>query len=237
MRVKATAYLTGALLSMAAGVYIGVRWASRPQRVTASFHKLFHKLGDATYQNTRWMGVQAQKCPLDLFVFQEILYETRPDVLVEAGTFKGGSAFFYASIFDLMKHGRVITIDIEDRKEKPRHERITYLLGSSTSGEIVNRVKSLIGPGERVMVVLDSDHHKPHVSKELELYSKLVSPGCYLIVEDTHFNGHPILPKWGPGPWEAVREFLRSDGSFAAEPAREKYLLTFNPGGWLRRMR
>lgn len=228
--------LAGAL-GLAAGFWIASYRSARPARVTAAFHRLYHKQGKSTYQSTYWLGVHAQKCPLDMWSFQEILYETKPDVLVEMGTYKGGSAYFFASIFDLLKHGRVVTVDIEDFQGKPQHERITYLLGSSTSAEIVAKVRSSIAPGERVMVVLDSDHRRDHVLNELRLYSGLVSPGCYLIVEDTHFNGRPILPKFGPGPTEAVEEFLRSNAAFVQDRTRERFLLTFNPGGYLKRVR
>jgi len=222
---------------LALGAWAGARWMSRAEAVKASFHTLYHKRGESTYQSTYWLGVHTQQSPLDMWVFQEILYETRPDVLVETGTFKGGSAYFFASLFDLMKRGRVITIDIEEHKNRPQHERITYLLGSSTSPEILRKVRSLIAPGQRVMVVLDSDHRKAHVAQELKVYSELVTVGCYLVVEDTHFNGHPILPKYGPGPMEAVREFLRSNPQFYPDRSREKFFMTFNPEGYLRRSR
>jgi cephalosporin hydroxylase len=227
--------LLAAVAGFTAGGAITSLWLSRPDEVTAAFHRLYHARGDRTYNNTYWLGVPVQKCPLDLWVFQEILFETRPDVLVETGTYKGGSAYFFASMFDLMGRGRVITIDIQDQPDKPRHPRIEYLLGSSTSPETVRQVRERIRPGERVMVVLDSDHKMAHVLEELRLYSGLVTPGNYLVVEDTHFNGHPILPRYGPGPMEAVEEFLRTAGGFEADREREKFGLTFNPRGYLRR--
>ena len=85
------------------------------------------------------------------------------------------------------------------------------------------------------MVVLDSDHHRDHVLAELRTYSALVTPGSYLIVEDTNINGHPVRPEFGPGPMEAVDEFLRESPDFAIDPEREKFFLTFNPRGFLRR--
>ncbi len=235
MRILAIAI--AGLAGTLAGFGIATHRARQPEQVKAAFHLLFHKYGDSTYQNTRWLGVRAQKCPLDMWVFQEIIYETRPDVLVEMGTFKGGSALYFASLFDLLGHGRVVTVDIEDQPEKPRHPRITYLLGSSTSDEISRRVRESIRPGEKVMVVLDSDHHRDHVLRELKMYSGLVSPGLYLVVEDTHFNGHPILPKWGPGPMEAVSAFLEDHRDFAVDRSREKFLMTFNPSGYLKKVR
>ena len=187
--------------------------------------------------NSRWLGVPIEKGPFDTWVYQEIICETKPDVLIEAGTFKGGSALYFASIFDLMKRGRVLTIDIKQFPDRPQNERITYLLGSSTSDAIFQQVKNSIHPGEKVMVSLDSNHHKDHVLKELKLYSGLVTPGNYLVVEDTDLNGHPVLPLFGPGPMEAVEEFLKNNSDFIQDRSREKYGVTLFPGGWLKRVR
>lgn len=227
--------LAGVVLGAGAGVWATSRYLKEPGRVAAAFHILFHKRAAETFNNTYWRGTNIQKCPFDMWVYQEILHETKPDVLVEAGTFKGGSAYYFASLFDLMGKGRIITIDIEAQPNLPVHPRITYLVGSSTSDEILQKVKSLIKPGETVMVSLDSDHHAPHVLKELQLYSPLVTSGQYLVVEDTHFNGHPILARFGPGPFEAVEEFLGSQPPFAVDRSREKFMLSFNTGGYLRR--
>jgi len=225
------------LVCLAAGAFAESWWRTRPRQVIDAYHVWYHRKGEETYNNTQWMGVEVQKSPLDMWVMQEILHEVKPDVLVEAGTYMGGSAFYFASLFDLMGHGRIVTVDIEDHPGKPQHPRITYLTGSSTSDEILARIKAAIQPGEKVLVDLDSDHRKPHVLKELQLYSPLVTPGSYLIVEDTHFNGHPILPKFGPGPGEAVAEFLPSHPEFLPDLSREKFGMTFNPGGYLRRAR
>jgi cephalosporin hydroxylase len=211
--------------------------ATSSRRIVDDFHELYYEsLGD-TWNNTYWHGVRTLKSPLDLWIFQEIIYETKPDVIVEAGTFNGGSALFMASVLDAIGKGRVITIDIEDFPNKPRHDRITYLIGSSTADRIVGKVKSLIGEGETVMVVLDSDHHAQHVLNELRIYGEMVTPGKYLIAEDTNVNGHPVSPDFGPGPWEAVQTFLKDNDGFAVDAKREKFLLTFNPGGYLIRIR
>ncbi len=185
--------------------------------------------------NTRWLGVRALKNPMDMWVYQDILYETKPDVLVEAGTAFGGSAYYFASMFDLLGKGRVVTIDILPEPSRPKHPRITYLLGSSTSEETLRQVRDGIRPGERVMVVLDSDHHAEHVRRELEDYSPLVCQGCYLVVEDTNINGNPVLPDYGPGPNEAVHDFLKSHKDFAQDFSREYLGVTYFPGGWLKR--
>lgn len=224
-----------ALLGAAAGAWATTRFMRQPERVAAAFHTLFHKRAVTTFNNTYWRGVSVQKSPLDMWIYQEILNETRPDVLVEAGTYKGGSSYYFASLFDMIGKGRIITVDIEAQPNLPVHPRITYLAGSSTSATILDKIRSLIRPGESVMVSLDSDHHKPHVLKELQLYSGLVSKGQYLVVEDTHFNGHPILPNFGPGPMEAVEEFLVSAPAFSSDRSREKFMMSFNTAGYLRR--
>jgi cephalosporin hydroxylase len=231
--------LAAALIAGAAGfAFGGVSFAARPAlaTVTRLFHQHYYDAKDTTWSNTTWLGVPAQKTPQDMWVYQEIIHETRPDVLLETGTADGGSAYYFATIFDLERRGRVITVDIADSPMRPKHDRITYVLGSSTAPEIIGKVKSLISPGERVMVSLDSDHRQKHVAEELKLYSELVTPGCYLVVEDTNINGHPVAPEFGPGPMEALRDFLKLDSRYGSDHSREKFGVTFFPEGWLRRV-
>lgn len=205
--------------------------------ITNRFHVLFYNDKHTQYgwRNASWLGVRALKNPLDLWVYQEILWELRPDVILECGTFQGGTALFLASICDQLQHGRVISIDIQPSEGLPSHPRIDYLSGSSTSPEVFAQVEAQIQPAEQVMVILDSDHRKMHVCEELRLYSRLVSPGQYLVVEDTNINGHPVHGRHGPGPKEAVDEFLKNDPAFEVDYSREKFLLSFNPGGFLKR--
>lgn len=205
--------------------------------MNAAFHVQFHRDGARTYNNTFFLGVPVQKCPFDLWVMQEIIHQVRPDVIVETGTYRGGSSYYYAHLLDFVGRGRVYTIDIEDYPGKPKHPRVHFLLGSSTEPAVFSRVQSEIKPGESVLVFLDSDHRKDHVLRELNLYHQLVTPGSYIIVEDTHFNGRPILPKHGPGPWEAVDEFLARHPEFEPDRSREKYGMSFNPRGYLKRLR
>ncbi|KPL24799.1 MAG: cephalosporin hydroxylase, partial [Phycisphaerae bacterium SM1_79] len=97
-----------------------------------------------TWVDTTFLGTKVEKCPLDLWIYQEIIHEIRPEIIVECGTFLGGGALYLASICDLLNHGQVVTIDILDRKDKPQHSRIEYLLGSSTSPEIVEKVRARV---------------------------------------------------------------------------------------------
>jgi cephalosporin hydroxylase len=203
--------------------------------VREAFHRLYYYSG--VWEQTFWLGVATQKCPLDLWIYQEILSEQRPDLIVETGTCRGGSALFLASICDLLRHGRVLTIDVERRADRPRHRRIRYLGGSSTDPAVVARVRAAARKAKRVLVILDSDHRKAHVLDELRAYAPLVSVGSYVIVEDTNINGHPVLPQFGPGPMEAARAFLARDRRFVVDRRREKLLLSFFPRGWLRRVR
>jgi cephalosporin hydroxylase len=103
-----------------------------------------------------------QKCPLDLWIYQELLTEIRPDLIIETGTFHGGSALFFASVCDLLSHGRVVTIDTTVVDGRPMHPRIRYLHGSSTAPAIIETVRSSIAADERVLVMLDSAHEAPN---------------------------------------------------------------------------
>jgi cephalosporin hydroxylase len=201
------------------------------------FHIHYYKNNVWAEGNTTWLGVPTLKCPLDLWILQEILYETRPDWIIECGTNQGGSSLFLASVCDLMDHGKVITIDIADYNIQKTHPRIRYLIGSSTSDEIIKEVKRTITKEDSVMVILDSDHSKNHVLKELEMYHSFVTKGNYLIVEDTNINGHPVLPEFGDGPMEALEEFLSTNDEFIIDQSREKFFLTFNPKGFLKKIK
>ncbi len=209
---------------------------SDEQSVVTEFHRLYYdaRLFNMTWRNTWFMGHAVQKCPLDLWLYQEIIHKVRPDVIIETGTFVGGSALYLASLCDLLNTGRIVTIDIEDRR-RPSHERITYVNGSSVAADVVARVEAEVRTASTVMVILDSDHSRDHVLKELEAYSPFVTKGSYLIVEDTNLNGHPVLPEHGPGPMEAVETFLAAHPDFAHDTVMDKFYLTFNPRGYLKR--
>ena len=142
-------------------------------------------------------------------------------------------ALFLASLFDLLGRGRVVSIDIEERTDRPTHERIESLHGSSVASEIVAQVREEAQGARSVMVVLDSDHRRKHVREELRLYGPLVTPGAYLIVEDTNLNGHPVYPDFGRRA--ELWQLLAHTSDFVVDREREKLLLTFNPGGYLRR--
>jgi cephalosporin hydroxylase/ADP-heptose:LPS heptosyltransferase len=208
------------------------------REIIRQFHEHYYYTGYAfggTWKQTYWMGFFCWKCPLDLWIYQEILHQVRPEVIVEVGTAGGGTALFLADMCDIIGRGRVITIDIQDVVNPPLHPRISYLKGDSTSPEMLRQVRAGIGKNDPVLVILDSDHTMSHVLKELRAYSEMVTPGSYLIVEDTNINGHPVLPDFGPGPMEAVEAFLAENAEFAVDESREKFLLTQNPRGYLKK--
>ena len=142
-----------------------------------------------------------------------------------------------ASICDLVQRGRVVTIDILQHEGRPVHDRITYMAGSSTAPETVSKVEAMVRDVERVMVLLDSAHEKEHVLEELKIYSRFVTKGNYLIVEDTNLNGPPVASHFGPGPREAVEEFLATRADFVVDETKDKYFMSFNPRGNLLRVR
>ena len=188
------------------------------------------------WTETTWLGAQALKNPLDLWIYQEIMVETRPELIVETGTYRGGSAFYLASICDLLGAGEVLSVDVEPlRDDYPAHPRITYLGGrSSTDPEVVAEVRAR-GAGKRTLVVLDSDHSQAHVEAELAAYAEIVPVGCYLIVEDSNIG--QIRKDLLPGPLEAIESFVAGTDEFEIDRAREKFLITQNPSGYLRRVR
>lgn len=201
------------------------------------FHIKFYHSKQSTWMNTHWMGQHIQKNPMDLWSYQELIWETKPDLIIECGTNRGGSALFFANLLDLIGGGRIITIDTVKYPGTRQHPRIEYINLSSTSPECLDLVKSKLRSNDRVMVILDSDHSERHVTRELELYPDLVTKGQYLIVEDTNVNGHPVFRSHGPGPMEALEKFLRTDSRFEVDEHRERFMLTFFPKGWLRRVR
>lgn len=211
--------------------------ASVAERSIATlFHRMYYGKPERTWQNTRWLGTKIMKVPTDLWIYQELIHSGRPDLIVETGTFSGASAHYLGTLCDIVGNGRVITIDIEHYGEPPEHPRVTHLLGSSISDEITARVREEAGAAETVMVILDSDHTRDHVLAELDTYAPLVTAGSYLIVEDTNVNGHPARPRFGPGPMEAIDDWLPRHPEFEVDPECEKFFMTFNPRGYLRRI-
>jgi len=202
--------------------------------------ELFHQLWyygeppkEGTWNYLTWLGHKVWKCPFDLWIYQELIYHVRPDTIIETGTGAGGTALYLASICDIAGKGQIITVDIEPDSNKPYHPKIEYLFGSSIDRYILDRIRRRANG--KVMVFLDSDHNKDHVLQEMEIYGQMVTPGSYMIVEDTNINGNPVLPEWGDGPSEAIREYLAIHDDFEVDDIEQKMNLSFNPGGYLKK--
>lgn len=206
------------------------------------FNKLYYDGGVSGTLN--WRGAPMIKNPCDLWMMLELLQSVKPAVLVETGTHHGASALYFSEITKLLGSPvKVITVDINPKWHfDPEKFGITSIVGYSTNQSVLENVRHEVNavlahtPGP-VLVSLDSDHSEENVTRELELYSPLVTRNSYLIVEDTNVNGHPAALDYGPGPWEAVEKFLITHTEFVRDRSCERHLLTFFPGGWLKRVR
>jgi cephalosporin hydroxylase len=188
------------------------------------------------FSHVTWLGQPIWQNVLDLWVMQETIAEVKPALLIETGTNRGGSALFFAHLFDLMGRGSVVTIDIE-RLPDFFHPRIDFLIGNSIAPAIVEivRAKAAAADGP-VMVTLDSDHRAEHVRAELAAYAPLVTPGSYMLVQDGVIDTLEIFAGGRPGPLPAIEEFLRGHPEFELDEERSrKFLISHHPKGWLRR--
>ncbi len=201
-----------------------------------------------------WLGRPVLRSPEDMIRIQEVIWRLRPDVIVETGVAHGGSLVFYASLFEAMGNGRAIGVDIDIRKYNralleahPLVARITLVQGSSIARGTLAAVRHSIAPGERVLVVLDSNHSRAHVEAELDLYSPLVSPGSYIVACDdimAELAGAPrTAPHWSwNNPVAAVEAFLARNPDFVLDESRFPFnegavrnRVTYWPKSYLRR--
>jgi len=196
----------------------------------AELNTRFRKHIHERRRDPKWRGVTVIKQPTDLVLYQQAIWDRKPDFIIDVGTAFGGSALMFADYLDMVGKGTVISIDVRARS-KPEHPRIKYLTGSSTSADILKAVKDIVGDGS-VMVVLDSDHSRVHVKWELHRYSKIVTSGQYLVIEDC-YGRHGKLT----GPGEARDWFLRTSAGkgFVWEHPDEQFIVGFSRGGWLRK--
>ena len=202
----------------------------------AGFNRLYYKGLSGRmppFATHYWRGVRMLKCPMDVLIYQELVHYVRPDVIVETGVFHGGTTLFLADLCEVRGHGLVVGVDIDIATAAPivrEHPRTVLLQGSSVDPLIFENVR-LLTEGKRVLVFLDSNHEEPHVAAELALYSTLVQPGGYLVVEDT--NLPLVAPDAAPGPAAAVQKFLAKHPEWQPDLNSERGLVTFNPGGYL----
>lgn len=206
-------------------------------KMTLAEWLLYHQ-NNVVFSDCTWMGVRALKNPMDAWIYQEILFEVKPDVLVEIGSKYGGSTLYYANLMDNMGKGTVVSVDIDRSIYKAEHPRIVTITGDSKSPEIVAQVADLCA-GKTAMVIQDGDHATAAVLADIRQYERFVTPGSYLIVEDgiqDLYHPGDGLGTSG-GPLLATEQFLRENSDFVVDKKRERYLLTYNPRGFLRRTR
>jgi len=205
--------------------------------IVTEFHKLYYgKRYEELWGRTFYRGVHCLKCVLDLWIYQEIFFDYKPELVIECGTFNGGSALWIRDTLNNlgMKDTHFVTIDIDSGAIALRQDDIEYYTGSSIDQDTFEYMSKL-AEGKKTIVILDSCHEKNHVLTEMKLYSQLIKSGGYLIVEDTNLNGHPVRLDWGPGPFEAIEEFMRGNNDFIQDRDREKFLISFNINGYLKR--
>ncbi len=196
-----------------------------------------------------WLGVPIIQMPEDLILFQDIVYKTQPDLIIETGVARGGSIIFWASIQKLCGiNGKVLGVDIEIRQHAKNainnsnfKDQIYLIEGSSVQDKVVNQVNNYVSQHKKIMVVLDSNHTHEHVLSELEIYSNFVTKDCFMLVLDTVIDDLNIDPDrpWGPGssPKSAVKEYmLKNPGDFTQEQSYEnRALLSVAPYGYWRK--
>jgi len=199
------------------------------------------------YQWT-WLGLPFIQMPQDMIVTQEIIWETKPDLIIETGIAWGGSVVFYASLLQLIGNGEVVAVDLnlydhvaQRIMSYPFSDRVHLYKGSSTDPAIAAKVKAHVKLGKKVMVLLDSNHTHQHVLDELRIYAPLVTKGQYLVVSDTIVEDIPPqkhrLRPWGPGnnPKTALRQYMKESDRFEVdEYTNSKLLLTYTPEGYCR---
>lgn len=230
-RISAQAFADGATAGLPDG---------RPDSPTPVPDDLASAFTEALWRSlpwtgTTWLGHSIRDAPTDLLAYQEAIATVRPDWVVETGTSDAGRTWFLASICDLVGHGRVLSIDPAPATNRPEHDRIEYLTGAPDDRATIEAVRARVGDG-RALLVLGSCTDRATTVREFEGYAGLVPIGSYVIVTETIVNGHPVWPAFGPGPAEGAKQILTANGSFVADPLMEKYSLTFNPGGFLRRV-
>ncbi len=203
--------------------------------------------------NFKWMGRPVIQFPQDMVAMQEIIWEVKPDLIIETGIAHGGSLIMNAGYMEMMgiTSGQVLGIDIDIREhnrrqiqEHPMYKRITMFEGSSVSDDIARKVKDFSRSFDKILVSLDSNHSHQHVLKELEIYSDLVSPGSYCVVCDTSIDDYPQIPlgdrPWGAGdnPKTAVDEFLKRNDSFVLDKdIKNKLVISCSGNGYLKRIK
>jgi cephalosporin hydroxylase len=255
---RLTKIVLAVLVALVVGQGVLSMWLSRSARSSpqkplnladeaearASALRLAQDTGD---WNNVFLGIPILQFPTDLMTYQRLLFDLKPDIIIETGTFRGGLTLYLAMLLEnINEKGRILTVDIDEGKAKEAltspgvrqslKDRIRFFGGSSTDSKIVEQMAAL-AQGKKVMVILDSLHERSHVSKELELYAKFVQPGGYIVVNDMHLEGSHWLPHGDSGPAGAVSEFLSAHPEFKLTTPQPDYVVSCFHSGLLTRVR
>lgn len=200
---------------------------------------LLPKIQKELFKST-YFGIPCIKSPMDFWVYREIIYEIKPDIIIEIGNFRGGHTLALAHFLDNIGHGRVIGLDL-DHEGVPQavkdHPRIQFMTGDACA--LFPQVKCLVKKGDKVLIIEDSSHTYENTLNVLRAYHSLVSEGSYFIVEDSIVNHGLDMPgelKKG-GPYEAIEAFVKENNHFIIDRLKERFVITWNPKGYLKKIK
>ncbi len=211
---------------------------SKKNKIAEKYHLWYYNT--EVWKQTHFLGVTCWKSVSDMWNYQEILWDLKPDLIIEFGANEGGTTLFFHTIMKTIKSDfKIFSVDIDDSKLDPRIRTLSeveFSKSSSTDEKILNRLKEITGKKQmRIFAILDSDHSKKHVLGEMRLLREILTKGDYMVVEDSNINGHPVYPKWGEGPMEAILEYQKTyPDDYVSDTKREgKFGFTFAPAGFL----
>lgn len=208
------------------------------KNLKVSVKVLLKILQHESYKST-YFGIPTIKLPLDFWVYTEIIWSVQPDVIIDTGTYHGGATLAIAHIFDNIGKGKVISLDV-DHKDVPskvkNHPRIALITGDAC--ESFSKVSNLINKHDKVLIIEDSSHTYKNTLKILKTFSSLVTKNSYFIVEDSIINHGLKFDEYkSGGPYKAIEDFIKGNDEFEVDRTKERFVITWNPKGYLRRIK
>lgn len=194
--------------------------------IVRAFRRIYDQAGRRTWHDTWYRGTRLAAYPTDLWLQQELVDELKPALVVETGTYRGGTALFLADRLQLTGRGHVVSIDADMESNRPQHPRLTYLTGPPTAPDIVAEVRSRLDPAAPALVLLGAGRTAEEVRAELDAYAPLLPVGSALVVGHTHLEG----------PAAALADFLAATSDYEVDRRGDRHFLTRSPGGLLRRV-